>query len=226
MATSRWAGEQPVRQSRGPSSLRTHTWLGALRSGRVMLSRPSPLPMAPADFRSALHRFAGSLLIGFAATGHRGAATRGHITPVPRRISPVPWPAIQPFRSPYPGGSIGAALPSSSRRRSPSPIFAGLGSRTCPATQASLSGRQDSSSYGPVGCLPPRDFVVALRRSGLPFRRPPATGLLGHYPDRTFTGKSTTASPGHTEDRLEHDPRRRHHHPVGDTRDAERPQSA
>jgi len=115
--------------------------------------------MAPADFRSALHRFAGSLLIGFAATGHRGTATRGHITPVPRRISPVPWPAIQPFRSPYPGGSIGAAHPSSSRRRSPSPIFAGLGSRTSPATQASLTRRQDSSSYGPVGCSPPKETL-------------------------------------------------------------------
>ena len=41
------------------------------------------------------------------------------------------------------------------------------------------------------------DFVVALRRSDLSFRRPPATGLLGHYPDRTLTGKSTTTS-GHT----------------------------
>lgn len=41
---------------------------------------------------------------------------------------------------------------------------------------------------------PQGDFVVALRRSGLPFRRPPATGLLGHYPDRTFTGESTAAS--------------------------------
>ena len=152
----RWAGVQPVRQSRGPSSVWTHTWLGALRSGRVVLSRPSTLHMTPADFRSALHRFAGSLLIGFAATGHRGTAARGHITPVPRRISPVPWPAVQPFRSPYPGGSIGAALPSSSRRRSPSPIFAGLGSRICPATQASLTRRQDSSSYGPVGCSPPK----------------------------------------------------------------------
>jgi hypothetical protein len=156
LATVRWAGVQPIRQSRGPSSVWARTWLGALRSGRVVLSRPSQLPMAPADFRSALHRFAGSLLIGFAATGHRGMAARGHNTPVPRRISPVPWPAVQPFRSPYPGGSIGAALPSSSRRRSPSPIFAGLGSRTCPATQASLTRRQDSSSYGPVGCSPPK----------------------------------------------------------------------
>ena len=50
---------------------------------------------------------------------------------------------------------------------------------------------------------PQRDFVMTLRRSGLPFRRPPATGPLGHYPDRTHTGKSTTASPGHTEDRVD-----------------------
>ena len=37
------------------------------------------------------------------------------------------------------------------------------------------------------------DFVMALRQSGLPFRRPPATGPLGRYPDRTSTGKSIAA---------------------------------
>ena len=37
------------------------------------------------------------------------------------------------------------------------------------------------------------DFVMALRQSDLSFRRPPATGLLGHYPDRTHTGKPITA---------------------------------
>ncbi len=36
-------------------------------------------------------------------------------------------------------------------------------------------------------------FVVTLRRPGLPDRRPPATGLLDHYPDRTLTGKPITA---------------------------------
>jgi len=35
---------------------------------------------------------------------------------------------------------------------------------------------------------------MALRRSGLPFRRPSATGPLGRYPGRTYTGKSITAS--------------------------------
>ncbi|MGH8896357.1 MAG: HAD family hydrolase [Egibacteraceae bacterium] len=34
-------------------------------------------------------------------------------------------------------------------------------------------------------------FVVTLRRKDLSFRRSPATRLLGHYRDRTFTGKST-----------------------------------
>src|SRR5215469_13228484 len=37
------------------------------------------------------------------------------------------------------------------------------------------------------------DFVVALPRSGLPFRRPPATGPLGRYPGRTLTGKPNAA---------------------------------
>ena len=35
---------------------------------------------------------------------------------------------------------------------------------------------------------------MTLRQSGLPFRRPPATGPLGRYPGRTFTGKPITAS--------------------------------
>ena len=51
-----------------------------------------------------------------------------------------------------------------------------------------------------TGCLlaPQRDFVVTLRQSGLPYRRPPATALLGHYADRTLTGKFITAFRTHT----------------------------
>jgi hypothetical protein len=76
-----------------------------------------------------------------------------------------------------------------------------------------------------TGCLldPQRAFVMTLRRAGLPERRPPATGLLGHYPDRTLTGKSITASPGHTEYRFEDDPRCLLAHPVTHRRDAQRP---
>ena len=48
-----------------------------------------------------------------------------------------------------------------------------------------------------TGCLlaPQRDFVVTLRQSGLPYRRPPATALLGHYAGQTLTGKFITAGP-------------------------------
>ena len=61
--------------------------------------------------------------------------------------------------------------------------------------QGGLTTLQGSSSYGPVACSPPSEyFVMALRRSGLPFRRPSATGPLGRYPGRTSTGKSITAS--------------------------------
>lgn len=51
-----------------------------------------------------------------------------------------------------------------------------------------------------TGCLlaPQRDFVVTLRQSGLPYRRPPATALLGHYAGRTLTGKFITAFRTHT----------------------------
>lgn len=46
-----------------------------------------------------------------------------------------------------------------------------------------------------TGCLlaAQSGFVMTLRRKGLPIRRPPATGLLGHYPDRTLTGKPIAA---------------------------------
>src|SRR6266581_8063022 len=40
-----------------------------------------------------------------------------------------------------------------------------------------------------------KGFVVAPRRPDLSRRRPPATGLLVHYPDRISIGESTTASP-------------------------------
>ena len=43
---------------------------------------------------------------------------------------------------------------------------------------------------------------MALRQSGLPFRRPPATGPLGRYPDRTPTGKPSTAFRTHNPDNL------------------------
>jgi len=43
---------------------------------------------------------------------------------------------------------------------------------------------------------------MALRQSGLPFRRPPATGPLGRDPDRTPTGKPNTAFRTDTPDEL------------------------
>src|SRR4029453_16141120 len=58
------------------------------------------------------------------------------------------------------------------------------------------------------------DFVMALRQSGLPFRRPPATGPLGRYPDRTSTGKSTAACRTHTTSRSAGVPRDGTHVPT------------
>jgi len=42
---------------------------------------------------------------------------------------------------------------------------------------------------------------MALQRSDLSFRWPPATGLLGHYPGRTLTGKSIAACRTHSDSR-------------------------
>src|SRR5664279_4946154 len=62
---------------------------------------------------------------------------------------------------------------------------------------------------------------MALRQSGLPFRRPPATGPLGRYPDRTPTGKPSTAFTTHTPTEAEVPGHRRESHP----RDAAIPDS-
>ncbi|MHB8246063.1 MAG: hypothetical protein ACYDGN_12065 [Acidimicrobiales bacterium] len=64
--------------------------------------------MTCSDFRSALHHFTGSLLIGVAATRRRRVAHPDLLMPVPRRISPVPRWTVQPFHPPYAGGYIGA----------------------------------------------------------------------------------------------------------------------
>src|SRR5664279_655279 len=57
---------------------------------------------------------------------------------------------------------------------------------------------QDSSRRTDHSLAALRRLVMALRQSGLPFRRPPATGPLCRYPDRTPTGKPSTAFRTHT----------------------------
>ncbi len=128
-ATNRWPG--PCRRRRvGKWPLVTASpqpfQPGRTPGYRPFATRVSVLPpvittTTCSDFRSALHHFAGSLLIGFAATGPRGLAHHDLNLPVPRRISPVPRRTVQPFRPPYPGGYIGAVI---SKVSTPSMAFA------------------------------------------------------------------------------------------------------
>ena len=53
-----------------------------------------------------------------------------------------------------------------------------------------VTRRQSSLSLRTIRSLALADFVTALRRWGLPSRRPSATGLLARYPDGTFTRES------------------------------------
>src|SRR6266536_3246807 len=155
--------------------------------------------MASSDFRSALHHFPGPPVIGFAAPGHPRPAPWGHMRRG-RDGSLLFSDGLCGRSAPTtPAGSW--VLPLQALRTVPSLRPRGRGS--APARSCLRRLVHDAST----GFLIVRtdhwlvaqgDFVVALRRSGLPSRRPPATGLLGHYPDRTFTGKSTAACRTHT----------------------------
>jgi hypothetical protein len=174
--------------------LQPHTWLEALRYDGLCCPRRSSLPMASSDFRSALRHFAGPPLIGFAATGHRELAARSHHAGAKTDLScSTMGCVIVPF-------PIGRRVPGccASKVLAPSMAFARLSRARLP-----LASRSRGVVYDPAGFLVVQtdhllaahgDVVMALRRSGLPFRRPPATGLLGHYPGRTPTGKSIAAS--------------------------------
>src|SRR6266496_3810688 len=154
--------------------------------------------MASSDFRSALHHFPGPPVIGFAAPGHPRPATWGHkgrgrdgsllfsdglcgrsapTTPAGSWV--LPLQALRTVRGLRPRGRGSAPARSCLRRL------------VYDASTGFLIVRTDHL------LVAQGDFVMALRRSGLPSRRPPATGLLGHYP----TGLSPASPPplaGHT----------------------------
>src|SRR6266542_3641463 len=155
--------------------------------------------MASSDFRSALHHFPGPPVISFAAPGHPRPATWGHMRRG-RDGSLLFSDGLCGRSAPTtPAGSWVLLLQALRTVRGLRP----RGRGSAPARSCFRRLAYDAST----GFLIVRtdhllvaqgDFVVALRRSGLPSRRPPATGLLGHYPDRTFTGKSTAACRTHT----------------------------
>jgi hypothetical protein len=150
--------------------------------------------MSSSDFRSALCHFAGSPLIDVAFTGHRGAAARGHHAGAETDLScsvvgcvVVPLPIRRRVRERC-----------TSKFFAPSMAFTARGSGSAPAGSLLMQGQAlDAAGFLIVRTdyllALQEDIVVALRQRGLPRRRPPATGLLGHYPDRTHTGESTTA---------------------------------
>jgi hypothetical protein len=152
--------------------------------------------MASSDLRSTLGHFAGSLLIGVAFTG----TTRWQLVTVNTGVETDLSCSVMDC----------AIVPLPRRRRvlgrctskifTPSMAFAHPNEARLPlspALQAGFTTPLDSSGPNALrtDCLldPQRAFVVALRQSGLPFRRPPATELLGHYSDWTFTSKPITA---------------------------------
>jgi hypothetical protein len=155
--------------------------------------------MASSDFRSALHHFPGPPVIGFAAPGHPRLASWGH-----RRRG-------RDGSLLFSDGLCGRSAPTTPAG---SWVLHLQALRTVPGLRPRGRGSAPARSCfrrlvhdACAGFLIVRtdhllvaqgDFVMALRRSGLPSRRPPATGLLGHYPDRTFTGESTAACRTHT----------------------------
>jgi hypothetical protein len=159
---------------------------GALRSDRVVLSRPSSLirPHPTPCRLDATSRF----------SGYTHRLLPASEVPGPTRASPVLVPTFRPSRSPYPGGFLGAcnsrsSTPSMGLRRAfsgsapPCPL-AGLASRGCKIRLMLRAGRS----------LPQKGFRRWASTPGVsPRRRQPATGPPGSYPDRTLTGRQTRA---------------------------------
>ena len=188
------ATHEAPRRSAPSWPLRSHTQLEVLRYDGLCCPRRSSLLFPPPTSarRSTTSRVT---LIGFAVTGAPDGGTRRacccrcqdgsllfHDGLCDRSAPITPtglWCCVSKGFTPsmaFARGS-GARHPHVSR-------CCGVGSRRgyripCVRTDHSLAAQGD--------------FVMALRQSGLPFRRPPATGPLGRYPDRTLTGKSITA---------------------------------
>ena len=194
-----------VRQARSPFPTLTHTRLGALRSGGLCCPRhhryqygPLRLPLGARPFRRV--------------TAYR---LRGYRAPQDGSLRPYDAGAETDLSCSVIGcPTVPLPIPRRIHRRStskffaPSMAFAHLRGARLPLFDPLTRVEPDEAAGFLIvrtSCLlaPQRDFVVTLRRAGLPERRPPATGLLGHYPDRTLTGKSITASPGHTEGRFQ-----------------------
>ena len=178
--------------------LQSHTRLEALRYDGLCCPRRSSLVRPPPTSarRSATSRAA---LIGFAVTGHPRTApwSRGfrcrdgsllfRAGLCDRSAPTTPtglWCCTSKIYTPFMAFTLGVL---------------GSAPACSPLTRGFFTTRiQDSSRTDrSLARRPKGDFVMALRQSGLPFRRPPATGPLGRYPDRTLTGKPTTASRTH-----------------------------
>lgn len=153
--------------------------------------------MTGSDFRSAHHPFTGPPLIG-------GAGYRAPRDGMPAAVVFPGRDGSLLFRDEPCARSVPSTpAGSSALRLQDLHAFHGLrprGRGSAPAWSAPRArvlndaGRLPRRTDRALARPAVRDFVVALRRLGLPFRRPPATGLLGHYPDRTLTGRFIAAS--------------------------------
>jgi hypothetical protein len=135
--------------------LRSHTQLEVLRYDGFCCPRRSPLLFPPPTSarRSTTSRVT---LIGFAVTGApEGGTLRAYDAGVETDLScSTMGCVIVPL--PLRRRVSGAAHPRSSHRSWPSPVWAGLGTRLCPALAGRLYDADTGFlSYGPITCSPP-----------------------------------------------------------------------
>ena len=144
LALSAFTSAYPLRAHR-PSTA------PSLHRGSVVLEISGT--MGRSDSRSALTRFAGSLLIGLTvsqATPWSGAPQGSLLGR--RRVSSVPTTAVPPFRALYAAGFLGAASPRASPLPWPSPQVTRLGSRLPSHEEESLDAAGFTSCCGLVAC--------------------------------------------------------------------------
>ncbi len=137
---------------------------GALRSGRVVLSRPSSL-LGPPPTPSRPPATSRALVIG-------GPASRA-ADPGPRRASPVPTAPFRPFHAPCAGGFVGTRSRFPGAVRGLRPPFIGSAS---PWPRSRGGFCDDAAGFasccGLVGCSTPLRTRPLGHARGLPYRGP------------------------------------------------------
>src|ERR1019366_220950 len=165
------------------SLVASHTWLEALRSNRVMLSRLSSLLLAPPTSARHFAVSQGRCLSTSWLPGTAGWRPVALCLPASRRISPVPRTTFWPFRAPCAGRFLDTRSKVPGVVHGLRPLGKGSTPPVPPRRRTGVTTLQASRDVTDWSVAPPR-FEPGLSTTHGGF----TTGDLGVSPDRTSTG--------------------------------------